>query len=75
MFDSFIDDFWCGYTKEQFSEALYETLVNYLIKNGIINPADFREYEKEYFGKYLQAIIDRDRKKVEEKCKRTELEI
>ena len=72
MFDSFIDDFWCGYTKEQFSEALYETLVNYLIKNGIINPVDFREYEKEYFGKYLQVIIDRDRKRVEEKCKKTE---
>ncbi len=69
MFDSFIDDFWRGYTHEQFSEALYETLLNYLIKNDIINSTDFRKYEKEYFGKYLQAIVERDRKKAEERCK------
>ena len=54
MFDSLIEDYWRGYTHEQYAEALYETLLNYLIKNGIINPKEYRDYEKEFFEKYLQ---------------------
>ena len=61
MFDSLIEDYWRGYTHEQYAEALYETLLNYLIKNDIINKEKYEEYEWKNFEKTLKEIVVRDK--------------
>ena len=66
MFDSLIEDYWRGYTHEQHAKALYETLLNYLIKNDIINEEDYRKYEKENFNNILLSVIEKDKKEREE---------
>ena len=66
MFDSIIDDYWRGYTHEQYAEALYETLLNYLVKNNIINREDYRDYEWKNFEKILKAIVERDKEEKED---------
>lgn len=66
MFDSLIEDYWRGYTYQQHAKALYETLLNYLIKNNIINEEDYRKYEKENFDDMLALVIEKDKKEREE---------
>ena len=61
MFDSLLEDYWRGYTHEQFAEALYETLLQYLVAFNKVNIDTYREYEKLYFEKILKKIIDRDK--------------
>ena len=65
MFDSLIEDYWRGYTHEQYAEALYKTLLNYLIKNNIINKEDYEEYEWKNFEKTLKEIVARDKEEKE----------
>ena len=65
MFDSLIEDYWRGYSHEQYAEALYETLLNYLIKNNIINKEDYEEYEWKNFEKILKSIVVRDKEEKE----------
>ena len=48
------------------AKALYETLLNYLIKNDIINEEDYRKYEKENFNNILLSVIEKDKKEREE---------
>lgn len=45
MFDSLLEDYWRGYTHEQYAEALYKTLLVYLVKNNIIDLEDYEDYE------------------------------
>ena len=65
MFDGLIEDYWRGYTYEQYAEALYETLLNYLVKNDIIKLEDYKDYEWHNFEKILKKIIERDKEEKE----------
>ena len=65
MMDEVIQDFWRGYTHEQYAEALYTTLLNYLIENNIINKKDYEDYEWKNFEKILKSIIERDKEERE----------
>ena len=66
MFDSVIEDYWRGYTHEQYARALYETLLNYLINNDIIDKEDYRKFEKENFYEILELVKEKDKKEREE---------
>lgn len=55
-----------GYTDEQYSEALYQTLANYLYFKGLIDLEDFAKFQEENFPKLLEKIKDRDRAKAKE---------
>ena len=61
MFDSLIEDYWRGYTHEQYARALYETLVNYLAASAIIDIDEYRKYEEEYFETILKEIVKKDK--------------
>ena len=61
-----------GYTSEQFAEALYNTLVNYLVFKNIIDMNDYIKFSEENANKILKLIIARDKeedKKIIEKFK------
>ena len=64
-----------GYTSDQFAEALYNTLVNYLVFKNIIDINDYIKFSEEHANEVLKLIIDRDKeedKKITEKWKRKE---
>lgn len=52
-----------GYTSEQFSEALFHLLVNFLISKEIIDKDEFQQFSDENFQKILENIVKTDREK------------
>ena len=73
MFGLDIGDIMKGYTKEQYSEALVSTLINYLSEKGIIDINDYFDYYSKNNLKILEKIIERDKdisKKTYEKYKK-----
>lgn len=52
-----------GYTSEQFSEALFHLLVNFLISKGIIDSNELQEFSDENFTKILKSVIEADKEK------------
>lgn len=50
-----------GYNAEQYAEALYNTLINYLIAKNIIDFNDYSKFAQEHTDKILKMIIDRDK--------------
>jgi hypothetical protein len=67
MFDEMINDSLKGYSHEQYSEALYQLLINYLNIKGIIDIKDMIEFQKENFPIILKGIVDRDKKESEKR--------
>lgn len=61
MFGLDIEDIMKGYTNEQYSEALVNTLINYLSEKGIIDINDYIDYYTKNNTKILEKIIERDR--------------
>lgn len=52
-----------GYTVEQYSEALFQTIINFLLSKDIIQRDEFQQFVDANFNDILQKIIDRDREK------------
>ena len=66
-----LDDVLRGYSVEQYSEAIVETLTQLLISKNLISTDEAKEYFKNNFTKILESIVERD--KVEAKKKFEEL--
>lgn len=50
-----------GYRDEQYAEALYQTLTNYLYFKGIIDIEELVKFQNENFPKLLEKIVERDK--------------
>ena len=61
------EDILRGYSQEQYSEALYHTLANYLAYKGIIDIKELGEFQQDNFSKVLEKIIERDREESKKK--------
>lgn len=59
MFD--VNDIFRGYSIEQYSEAIVETLTQLLISKNLITNDETKEYFKNNFSKILDCIVERDR--------------
>lgn len=68
MFD--VNDIFRGYSIEQYSEAIVETLIQLLIRKNLISSGEAKEYFKDNFTQILDCIIERDRKEVEKEMGR-----
>lgn len=60
MFD--VNDIFRGYSIEQYSEAIVETLTQLLISKNLISSNEAKEYFKDNFKQILDCIIERDKK-------------
>ena len=60
MFD--VNDIFRGYSIEQYSEAVVETLTQLLISKNLISSNEAKEYFKDNFKQILDCIIERDKK-------------
>lgn len=56
-----IDDVLRGYSAEQYSAAIVETLIQFLIGKGLISNDEVRKYFESNFNQIFQQIIKRDR--------------
>lgn len=61
------EDILRGYSSEQYSEALVETLVQLLVSKDLISNGETKEYYKNNFNEILQLIIKRDREESKKK--------
>lgn len=59
-----IDDILRGYSGEQYSKAIVETLTQFLISKNIITSDEVKEYFKDNFNNILNLIVERDREEV-----------
>ena len=50
-----------GYTSEQYAETLYNTLINYLVFENIIDIKDYIKFSEEHINEILGKIIARDK--------------
>ena len=65
--DDIIDSWLRGYSHEQYAEALYQTLLNYLQSKGVMDMKEYEDYAFRNFETILKKIVERDRKEVKEK--------
>lgn len=70
MFGKGWDEYFRGFTSEQYSLALFNTLLNYLQMKELIDIDEYKEFQSQHFELVLKSIIEYDeqekKKKVEE---------
>ena len=73
MFGKGWDEYLRGFTSEQYSLALFNTLLNYLQMKELIDIDEYKEFQSQHFELVLKSIIEYDeqekKKKVEEIAK------
>lgn len=65
--DKWLDDVLRGYSVEQYSEAIVETLTQLLISKNLISTDETKEYFKNNFTKILESIVERDKAEAKKK--------
>jgi len=58
MFD--FNNIFRGYSSEQYSEAIVETLIQFLINKDLITSDEVKEYYSSNCSEILQSIVKRD---------------
>jgi hypothetical protein len=68
MFD--VNDIIRGYSIEQYSEAIVETLTQLLISKNLISSNEAKDYFKNNFEQILECIIERDKKEAKKRIEK-----
>lgn len=61
-FDKSLEEIARGYTSEEYSLALFNTLLNYLKINGIIDIDDYLKYHSDKFEEVLKMTVESEKK-------------